>query len=205
MNPNLYYLFMLVWCYFLGSIPVGYVLMKWFKDIDIRQHGSGNIGMTNVWRVAGPTWGVSTLALDITKGALAIYLSSLHFERDMDIVVGAVGVLAGNLFPIFLKFKGGKGVGTSIGVFYSIVPFESFVATLAFAVVAYFTRMVSASSMVAVTVFALTVAHYHGITWSGSELAMAACLLVCWSHRSNFLRIINGTESRIGRKSGGSK
>jgi glycerol-3-phosphate acyltransferase PlsY len=182
---------------------MGYVLMKWFKNIDIRQHGSGNIGMTNVWRVAGAGWGITTLALDIAKGALAIYFSRWNFDTDIDIGVGAIGVLLGNLFPIYLKFKGGKGVGTSIGVFYSILPVESLVATVAFGIVAFLTRMVSASSMVAVTVLAVAAGYFHGLQWSGSRLAILACLLVCWSHRSNFLRILNGTENRIGRKSGG--
>jgi len=203
MSDTLYYLFMLVWCYFLGSIPMGYVLMKTFKDIDIRQQGSGNIGMTNVWRVAGARWGIATLFLDIGKGVLAIYISQWYCDRQIDIVMGTVGVLAGNLFPIYLKFKGGKGVGTSIGVFYSIAPVESMVATVAFAVVAYLTRMVSASSMIAMTVFAVAVSHNIGLNDNRSILAILACLLVCWSHRSNFLRILNGTENRIGRKSGG--
>lgn len=200
MSATVYYLFMLVWCYLLGSIPMGYVVMKAAKDIDIRQHGSGNIGMTNVWRVAGPFWGILTLVLDIAKGALAIYFSRWYFDPNIDIVVGAVGVLAGNLFPIYLKFKGGKGVGTSIGVFYSIMPFESFVATLVFGVVASLTRMVSAASMIAVTSFALLVGHRCGLGWNGTRLAILACLLVCWSHRSNLLRILQGTENRIGRK-----
>jgi len=203
MSPQAYYLFMLVWCYLLGSIPMGYVLMKAVKNIDIRQHGSGNIGMTNVWRVAGAGWGITTLALDIAKGALAIYFSCLYFESDIDIVVGTVGVLLGNLFPIYLKFKGGKGVGTSIGVFYSIAPLQCFIATVAFGITAFLTRMVSASSMVAVTVFAVAMGYYKGLQWNGSRLAVLACLLVCWSHRSNLLRILNGTENRIGRKSGG--
>lgn len=203
MNPYVYYCFMLVWCYFLGSIPMGYVLMKTFKNIDIRQSGSGNIGMTNVWRVAGWRWGVATLFLDIGKGVLAILISQWYFDPEIDIVVGAVGVLAGNLFPIYLRFKGGKGVGTSIGVFYTIAPFESMVATVAFAVVAQLTRMVSASSMVALTVFALVISYERGVMTNSSRLAILACLLVCWSHRSNFLRILNGTENRIGRRSGG--
>ncbi len=200
MSATAYYVFMLVWCYLLGSIPMGYVLLKAFKNVDVRTLGSGNIGMTNVWRVAGAPWGIATLALDIAKGALAIYVAKLYYEPEIDIVVGAVGVLVGNLFPVYLRFKGGKGVGTSIGVFYSIVPLESAIATGAFFLVAFLTRMVSASSLVAVTVLAVVVGHRHGIGGSASTLAFLACLLVSWSHRSNVLRILQGTENRIGKK-----
>jgi ribosome-associated GTPase EngA len=92
MSATAYYVFMLVWCYLLGSIPMGYVLLKAFKNVDIRTLGSGNIGMTNVWRVAGAPWGIATLALDIAKGALAIYVAKLYYEPEIDILVGAVGV-----------------------------------------------------------------------------------------------------------------
>lgn len=194
-------IFILCAAYLIGSIPVGYLLMKNFKKIDIRDFGSGNIGMTNVWRVAGPAWGVTTLLLDISKGVSAVLIP--HFlipgSDPLEVMAGFF-VLLGNVFPVFLKFKGGKGVGVSIGVFFTLLPPESAVATLFFAAAVLLTRMVSAGSLLAVSALAiLTLYHQKGITWL-SALTLVAAAMVWWTHRKNIQRVLNGTENKIGKK-----
>jgi glycerol-3-phosphate acyltransferase PlsY len=194
-----YGVFVALWCYLLGSIPTGYWVVKAVKDVDIRSFGSGNIGMTNVWRVAGAGWGLATLLLDILKGVLAVWLGGSYFNSDGLRIVAVIAVLMGNLFPLFLKFKGGKGVGTSVGVFFSLVPLESAIGAVVFFLVIGRWKMVSAASLAAVTAMALAVAHRSGIVWPISQLALAGCLLVWWSHRENIVRILQGAENKIGK------
>jgi glycerol-3-phosphate acyltransferase PlsY len=186
--------------YFIGSIPMGYLLVKWVKGIDIRTQGSGNIGMTNVWRVAGAGWGIATLALDIAKGALAIWLAR-HFDPGDELlqVLCALSALLGNIFSIFLKFKGGKGIGISVGIFFSLLPLESTAGLVVFLIALGLGRMVSLGSLLgASTMMALTLYH-QGITWF-SGLAVFAALMIWWTHRQNIKRILSGTENRIGKK-----
>jgi acyl phosphate:glycerol-3-phosphate acyltransferase len=186
--------------YLLGSIPFGLLLVKWVKGVDVRTQGSGNIGMTNVWRVAGAKWGIATLLLDISKGALAIWLAN-HFTANNDLfaVLSGLAVLIGNIFPIFLKFKGGKGIGVSVGVFFSLLPLESTVGLSLFVLAVLATRMISVGSLLGVTAMATLTLYHQGPTWY-SGLALFAALMVWWTHRQNIRRIIGGTESKIGKK-----
>ncbi|HVM31867.1 MAG TPA: glycerol-3-phosphate 1-O-acyltransferase PlsY [bacterium] len=191
--------------YLLGSIPTGYWLVWMVKGLDVRTQGSGNIGMTNVWRVAGPFWGVLTLLLDIAKGALAIWAARYFFPMDSLAAIGAaVGVLAGNVFTLFLGFKGGKGIGVSVGVFFSLLPLESAWGTAAFVLVVLVTRMISAGSLTGVSVMALSALWVLG-PQPFPLFALLAALLVWWTHRENIKRILSGTENRIGKKQKGKK
>jgi glycerol-3-phosphate acyltransferase PlsY len=156
--------------------------------------------MTNVWRVAGVQWGILTLALDILKGVVAVWIGGWYFNNESIRVLAGVCVLVGNLFPVFLKFKGGKGVGTSVGVFFSLLPIQSALGALVFGIAAWRWRMVSVGSLAGVTVMALASAHRYGIVGPIPRLALAACLLLWWSHRSNIGRILDGTENKIGLK-----
>jgi glycerol-3-phosphate acyltransferase PlsY len=186
--------------YLLGSIPAGFWLVLWIRGLDIRKQGSGNIGMTNVWRVAGPGWGILTLLLDIGKAVLAVRLAALWGEGAEFWEAGAgLAVLLGNVFSIFLKFKGGKGIGVSVGVFYSLLSWESAVGTGAFALGLASTRMVSVGSLLGVTTMAIAGLARHGLGWS-TGLALLGALMVWWTHRENIQRIIQGTERRIGSK-----
>src|ERR1035441_7479662 len=157
-NPSL----VLVFAYLLGSIPFGYWLVKRVKGIDVRSQGSGNIGMTNVWRVAGAGWGIATLILDIGKGALAVWIAR-RFSPDSGAleVLSGLAVLLGNIFSVFLRFKGGKGIGVSIGVFFSLLPFESAVGTGLFLIALLSTRMISVGSLLGVTSMALLRSEEH--------------------------------------------
>lgn len=187
--------------YLLGSMPLGYWLVKRLKGIDVRLHGSGNIGMTNVWRVAGPGWGIATLAMDIAKGVLAVGLAH-HFDSSNEFleVSGGLAALLGNIFSIFLKFKGGKGIGVSVGIFFTLLPLESSVGLVFFILAVASTRMISAGSLLGVTTMAaLALYHQKEVNWL-SGLALLAAIMIWWTHRQNILRIINGTENKIGKK-----
>lgn len=186
--------------YLLGSIPFGYLIVRLVKGIDIRTQGSGNIGMTNVWRVAGAGWGITTLALDIAKGALAVWLAG-HFDPGNDLlkVICGLAALLGNIFSIFLKFKGGKGIGVSVGIFFSLLPLESAIGFAVFLVVLAIGRMVSLGSLFGATTMMLLTLYHQGLTWF-SGLAMLATVTIWWTHRQNIRRILDGTENKIGKK-----
>ena len=190
----------IIGAYLLGSIPFGYWLVRLVKGIDVRTQGSGNIGMTNVWRVAGAGWGITTLAMDIAKGALAVWLGG-HFDPtdDRTSVLCGLAALLGNVFSLFLKFKGGKGIGVSVGVFYSLLPIPSLLGTTVFVAALALTRMISVGSLLGVTTMAVLSLLIHKLTWA-SGLAGLAAGIIWWTHRQNIQRILNGTENKIGRK-----
>lgn len=186
--------------YLLGSIPFGYLLVKWVKGVDVRTQGSGNIGMTNVWRVAGAKWGILTLVLDIAKGALAVSLAR-HFDPNVDLILVLSGLLAllGNVFSIFLSFKGGKGIGVSVGVFFSLLWLPSLAGLVAFLIALAIGRMISVGSLLGAMTMAILTLWIHGFDWY-SGLALFAAVMIWWTHRQNIQRILNGTESKIGKK-----
>jgi glycerol-3-phosphate acyltransferase PlsY len=187
--------------YLLGAIPFGYLLVRWAKGLDVRKEGSGNIGMTNVWRVAGAPWGIATLILDILKGVAAIWLARQVLPGPFWEVLAGLSALVGNVFPVFLRFKGGKGIGVSIGIFFSLLPVESAMGTAAFLASLLATRMVSVGSLAGVSLMAIMALFRMGVAWH-SGLALLGCAMVWWTHRENIQRILKGTERRIGRIKG---
>ncbi len=205
MQQTLLYLAAAACSYLVGSIPFGY-LIGCMHGVDIRTVGSGNIGATNVFRTLGPRPGVATFALDVAKGVAAARLApwavwSLAGAGDPPTaaaLVCAAAVLAGHGFPLFLGFKGGKGVATGLGCALSIVPHAALAALLAWIVVFLATRYVSVGSIVAALVAAAA-------PWAlDREAGAAACalvtalaLLVVWKHRSNVRRLLAGTENRF--------
>ena len=196
------HLLILIVSYLLGSIPFGFLLVKFAKGQDVRKEGSGNIGMTNVWRVAGAGWGIATFSLDVAKGAVAVFLADRWIPgNDAILVLSGLAALLGSVFSIFLKFKGGKGVGTSAGVFFSLLPLESAIGTAVLVLAVLITRMISVGSLLGVlTMTGLTFYNQKGLTWL-SALALFALIVVYWTHRQNIKRIIRGTENRIKKKS----
>lgn len=186
--------------YLLGSIPFGYLLVKWVKGVDVRKQGSGNIGMTNVWRVAGAKWGIATFILDVSKGVLAVWLAH-HFDPGDDLleVVSGLAALLGNVFSVFLKFQGGKGIGISTGIFFYLLPIESSAGLASFILALLLTRMISVGSLLGVSVMMVLTLNHSGINWF-SGLAVAATATTWWTHRENIKRILRGTENKIGKK-----
>jgi acyl phosphate:glycerol-3-phosphate acyltransferase len=188
--------------YLLGSIPFGLILAKLFGGADVRRAGSGNIGATNVTRVAGPLPGVLTLALDAGKGWLAVWLAArvVHADAGVMVVAGFFALL-GHCFPIWLKFRGGKGVATAAGIFGALCPPAMVVALVLFALVVWFWRYVSLGSLAAAAavpllVYLLWAPHFAPphIVAVGS-LVMAA--LVIYRHRGNIGRLARGEEPKF--------
>lgn len=192
--------FYFVLAYFVGAIPTAYLAGKLLKNIDIRQHGSGNVGATNVFRVLGKWPGAAVLILDLLKGALPVYLFlGLGLEPNVALTLGLAAIL-GHVFTPFLGFKGGKGVAAGAGVLMALYPglfgLVSGVWALSFLV----SRIVSLSSLIAV--LALCVGGFYWIPEPEIQaLFLALACLVFWTHRRNIQRLARGEEKKIVRSS----
>lgn len=192
--------------YLLGSIPFG-LLVGRLNGIDIRQHGSGNIGATNVLRTLGKKWGYMTFALDVLKGVAAVVLvhflplrEAAGFTPVILKIAAGLACIVGHNFPVWLKFKGGKGVATTGGVLVALLPLAALIAVAAWVVTFYATRYVSMASLVAAVAIPAAV---WGIERQvdplfGFSLVVAA--LGIWRHRANIQRLLAGTESRFEKK-----
>jgi len=190
--------------YLLGSIPFGYLLVRIFRGEDVRQSGSGNIGATNVARKS-PMLGVLTLILDGAKGFVAVQIArnSWHFGHDdgrihLVMSVAALCAILGHMFPIWLAFRGGKGVATALGAFVRFSPLATLVAIIIFLVTVLISRRVSLGSIVAAALFPSTVWLLH-ISEDPAVLALigVAALLIIVRHYQNILRLLSGTEPRF--------
>ncbi len=182
--------------YLCGSVPFGVVLTKWIKDVDVRNRGSGNIGATNVARVAGKQWGVLVLILDAAKGAVPVWLSlRLAPQPAVPALVGLAAVL-GHVFPPWLGGKGGKGVATAFGVLSVIVPWSALAGFGAYALMFAVFRVSSIGSLVGGLVAAVT----SWLTARCFEYAVLASLLFALmliTHRGNIRRLLQRSERRI--------
>lgn len=197
--------------YLLGSIPFGLLLTKIFGAADIRKSGSGNIGATNVARVAGLAAGILTLLLDAAKGALAVCLAG-HFaeHRATPMMLAGVAALVGHCFPPWLKFKGGKGVATALGVFAVLAPLAVLAAVAFFLVVVLMWRYISLGSVSAAAAMPLLIyflwapGHAPPLVITFGTLFAAALIIV--KHDANLQRLVDGTEPRFsfGKSSGDS-
>jgi glycerol-3-phosphate acyltransferase PlsY len=181
--------------YVLGSVPTG-VLLGYLAGVDVRSAGSGNVGATNVARVAGKRLGLLTLFGDVAKGFLPVFVA---LEMGLGVAVAGCAALAaflGHLYPIFLKFRGGKGVATALGALLALAPAATGILLLIFLIVALATRIVSLASMVAAGMApaAIWLLGYP-VPWVGITLLMA--LLILWRHRDNIQRLRSGAESRF--------
>ncbi len=191
--------FLMVFAYFLGSIPTGVVLAKAFAGADPRKGGSGNIGATNVYRTVGKKLGVLTLFGDIIKGLLPVILAKGMLDSSLWVAAVALTAFVGHLFPVFLNFKGGKGIATGLGVFLALSPLPAILAFLTFAAVVYRWRFISLGSLCATAAFpvylALLDAHRIYIPFA----AVIGVLIFC-RHRENISRLLAGKESKFGVK-----
>ena len=202
MTPSLLLTPMLA--YLLGSVPVGYLLARWTAGVDVRRAGSGNVGATNVVRVAGPLPGVAVLLLDAGKGALAVAaagwltrepLAGSHWLR---LVCGA-SVVIGHVWPCFLRFQGGKGIATALGVLMMVWPEAAGVCAAVWAVVFGWKRYVSLASIAA----ALSLPVYALIRLSRIEVVVFSVFLAwlaVWRHQANIRRLYLGQEPAFGRR-----
>jgi glycerol-3-phosphate acyltransferase PlsY len=190
--------------YLLGSIPFGYLLVRIFRHEDVRSSGSGNIGATNVARKS-PALGIATLLLDAAKGIAAVVIARAWFDLprpQLLLTVAAFFAVVGHLFPVWLKFRGGKGVATSLGAFILLTPKSILCMALLFLIVVAAFRYVSLVSLITAAAFPLLAWTFHEYSDSRQLLLIAAVsLLVIWKHRQNIARLGAGTESRLGTKS----
>ena len=197
-------LLVVVASYLLGSIPAGYLAGR-FAGIDVRQHGSGNIGATNVLRVVGKPYGYAVFLFDAAKGLAAVRLAYLVFaraaHREYYAMVAAIVVVIGHAFPVWLRFKGGKGVATTVGAFAGLIPMAIIPAGIIWLVVFGISRYVSLASIIATALLPVIIAvmlHLHATTGDGLVyFSIAIALLIIWRHRANLARLRAGTEPRF--------
>jgi glycerol-3-phosphate acyltransferase PlsY len=188
--------------YFLGSIPFGLILAKLFAGSDIRKSGSGNIGATNVARVAGPAAGILTLLLDAAKGATAVWVAGRFTDQSSTVMtLAAATALIGHCFPVWLKFKGGKGVATALGVFLMLAPWAAVGALFVFIVVSMAWRYVSLGSVSAAAAMPLLMyflwAPGHAPPLVVDFGTLFASALVIFKHDANLQRLVDGTEPKF--------
>ena len=191
--------------YALGSIPAAYLAGK-SRGIDLRKHGSGTLGATNVFRVLGPRIGVAVFAFDMAKGAVPVLYfwqwtdPSLLSPQIVQILCG-IAAIAGHVRPMWLGFsKGGKGVATAGGVFLALAPLETTLALAAFAVTLLASGYVSLGSMIAAVLLPVLLFIREGIRSPLVMVCAAVALFVFWTHRANIERLRQGTENRFGKR-----
>ena len=193
-------IFLAIVSYFIGSIPTGVILAKYFGNVDLRGVGSGNIGATNVTRAMGKKFGVITLLGDILKGLSPTLFALYIFDSQNLAALVGFSAFMGHIFSVFLEFKGGKGVATALGVLLVTSPLATGIGILAFIVVFAATRYVSASSLAAAVVIPIA-AYWTGRPFPYMILASLISVFVIWKHTDNIKRLIKGTEKKFGDKS----
>jgi glycerol-3-phosphate acyltransferase PlsY len=187
--------------YLLGAVPFGLLFSKLFSDVDIRTVGSGNIGATNVLRAAGKKAAILTLLTDTLKGMVPVLIVKYFFQDDAITVLTGAAAILGHNFPVYLNFKGGKGVATSYGVILAVVPWIGCICILVWVLVAYIWRYSSLSALVSFT-------SYLGLTFLANSslpkpyglLSLFIFGMIYYRHRGNIKRLLSGTEPKIGKK-----
>lgn len=197
----------LILAYLLGSIPFGFLIVKLKSGADVRHTGSGGTGATNVTRKAGKGAGIITLVLDALKGTAAVLVARwLTGEQGTSWMVAGAAVLAvvGHCFPVWLKFKAGKGVATGLGVFLAIVPWSVLVAGIVFLLIVWRTRFVSLGSVTAAAVVPLWTLIQHTLISPVADFApilaalCTASAVIIAKHHENIQRLMAGTENKFG-------
>lgn len=189
--------------YFLGSIPFAYLAGR-ARGIDLRQHGSGNLGATNVYRTLGAKVAAVVFLLDVLKGGAPVW-AVLRYGRGDHIlgwaIAAGIAAIAGHAKPIFLLWRGGgKGVATATGVFLALAPIPTLIAVASWAVVVWLSGYVSLGSLVAAVALPVAIAALIGVHAVLFPVSIAIALFVFWSHRANIGRLRRGEEHRFGRK-----
>jgi glycerol-3-phosphate acyltransferase PlsY len=211
-------------CYLLGSVPFGLIAGR-LAGIDVREHGSGNIGATNVWRVLGRRWGLPVFMLDVAKGLVAamfgkwlaaawgltvplphMHSEVIHLDPSLGGIAAGLCAILGHNFPVWLRFKGGKGVATSLGALFGLMPLASTLTFLTWGLVLKLTRYVSLASIIGglslplwVLLLFMVPPSYGGMEgWPYFYFAVVATILLVLRHVPNIKRLIAGTERRLG-------
>jgi glycerol-3-phosphate acyltransferase PlsY len=183
--------------FLIGSIPTAYWYAKYFHKMDIRQHGSGNIGATNSLRVLGKKAGALVLIIDLLKGLIPVLIAKkLGFDPEIVLTIGIFAIL-GHLFSPFVGFKGGKGIATAFGVIIGFSPLSALLCVAVFGLVFYFTRYVSLGSILGVFTFLVYTLLKFQDNLTVQLLAGGLTILLIFSHRENIKRLLSGTESKV--------
>lgn len=182
--------------YLLGSIPFGYLIVRRRIGADIRQTGSGGTGATNVSRRAGKTAGILTLLLDAAKGCVAVVIAQVVSGDDWMVAAAAIAALVGHIFPVWLGFRGGKGVATAVGIFAVLAPIALLCAGVIFLAIVVTTRYVSLGSIIAAVLVPVFVWFQSGLQPVLTAAIVGAALIV-FAHRGNIQRLASRTESQI--------
>lgn len=189
--------------YLLGSVPVGLIVGKVFFGKDIRDEGSGNLGATNAYRALGPVAGVLVFVLDVAKGAAPVYVALRLWGQPTDpwstlvLVMTGMAAIAGHNWPVYLKFRGGKGVSTAAGVLVVLFPYLTAALAVVWIVAVLLTRYVSVGSIAIALGFPVLVAIFYGSNRVYVAFSVVAAAVVIFRHRSNIGRLLRGVEPRV--------
>jgi len=204
----------LLGAYLLGAIPFGLLIARRYGVSDIRALGSGNIGATNVWRIVGAKAAIWVYILDIGKGVVAVLVARAVVQtmipRDLFLVLAALAAVLGHVFPVYLGFRGGKGVNTALGVILTLLPVEAVVGLAVFIIVVAISRWISLGSILASACLACVVLAERELLGKPISIIFVVftvllALMVLFTHRKNITRILNGTENRFSFSSGSSR
>ena len=180
----------------LGSIPFGMLISRKIAGVDISQEGSGNIGATNVSRILGLKYGIATLALDSIKGFIPVYIASSLFSQNSALAcLTGISALVGHMFSIFIKFRGGKGIATGLGIFLALSPYNTLICMILFIITVFVWDFISLGSIIA----SLTMPVIIFISNENSYLITSSAimsLLICFKHRGNIQRLLKGKERK---------
>jgi glycerol-3-phosphate acyltransferase PlsY len=190
----------LIGSYLLGAVPFGLLFGKALGGVDVRSTGSGNIGATNVLRAAGKKAAVLTLITDCLKGLLPVLLAAHIFSDAWTTVLSGMAAILGHNFPVYLRFKGGKGVATSYGVVLAVAPWTGLICLVAWAGAAALWKYSSLSALVSFAVYPLITFVVHGDSKPQAFLSLFVFALIYYRHRENIKRLLAGEETKIGQK-----
>jgi acyl phosphate:glycerol-3-phosphate acyltransferase len=194
-------IFIALFGYLLGSVPTGIVLTRFFSRVDPRKMGSKNIGATNIYRTAGKTLGVFTLIGDVLKGAIPIWMAMMWSQHDLWgipelwIAIAGLSPIVGHIFPIFLGFKGGKGVATALGTYLVISPSSVLIEALLFVLIVWKWRIIALGSITCAVTIPILIAIFRGERIY-ILLSVVIAALILYRHQSNIARLLHGTENK---------
>ena len=189
-------IFVALFGYLLGSVPTGLLLAKFFSKVDPRKTGSGNIGATNIFRTAGKGLGILTLVGDVLKGMIPIGIAIQLSISDLWLAAVGLSTFLGHIFPIFLGFRGGKGVATALGVYLVISPIAVLMEFLLFAGLAWKWRYISLGSICCATTIPVLIAFFRSDSQAYFILSVIIAALILYRHQENIVRLLQGTENK---------
>jgi len=188
--------FIVLFGYLLGSVPTGLVLTRLFSKVDPRRSGSQNIGATNIYRTAGKTLGILTLVGDVLKGAIPVVLAIQFGVSSRWIAIAGLSAVLGHVFPVFLGFKGGKGVATALGAYLIMSPVAVLIECFVFAGLVWKWRYISLGSIACATTIPVLIAFFRSDSQAYFIVSVIIAALILYRHQTNIARLLQGNESK---------